>query len=117
MSTKNAVSYKIHNFSNQLGQCEFTKDGFSPNPLSPIQGFERDLDLFQTKLKSKHEETAVLAAKIHLYSYLLRPLLQDHPSTESLNLVQILTLSSEEDHMIHRHTRPSVHGKVFLILD
>ncbi|CRG83593.1 hypothetical protein PISL3812_00947 [Talaromyces islandicus] len=82
------LTYKIHNFSNQLGQYEFTKYGLSPNPLSIVQGFEKDLDLFQTTLKSKSEETAVLTAKLHLYSYLLIPLLQDNDSIEYLNLVE-----------------------------
>jgi hypothetical protein len=82
------LTYKIHNFSNQLGQCESTKYGFSPNPLSLVQGFETDLDLFQTTLKSRREETALLSAKLHLYSYLLNPSLQDHDSTESLKLVE-----------------------------
>jgi hypothetical protein len=82
------LTYKIHNFSNQLGQCVSTKFGFSPNPLSLLQGFEMDLDLLQTTLKSRCEETALLSAKLHLYSYLLSPSLQDHDSTESLNLVE-----------------------------
>lgn len=60
------LTYKIHNFSNQLGQCEFTKYGFSPNPLSLVRGFEMDLDLFHIESKLKREETAALAAKLPL---------------------------------------------------
>lgn len=82
------LTYKIHNFSNQLGQCEFAKYGLSQNPLSLVQGFERDLDLFQKTLESKREETAALAAKLHLYSYLLSPSLHENDSIGSLNLVE-----------------------------
>ncbi|KAH8705430.1 hypothetical protein BGW36DRAFT_13366 [Talaromyces proteolyticus] len=77
------LTYKIHNFSNQLGQCEFTKYGLLPNPLSLIQAFEKDLDLFQTRLESKREEIAVLTAKLHLYSYILNPSPQHQESIES----------------------------------
>ncbi|KUL87859.1 hypothetical protein ZTR_03199 [Talaromyces verruculosus] len=82
------LTYKIHNFSNQLGQSEFTKYGLLTNPLPLVQAFEKDLDLFIVDLESKREEIEILTAKLHLYSYLLNPFLQQHQdSIESAALV------------------------------
>lgn len=61
--------HKIHTFTEQLGDHQFTPDGLMPEPLALVQAF--DSDLRNLKIVTEADRVMSLMARLYLYSFIL----------------------------------------------